>query len=91
MSTHNIGFYEDFFQLSSNTHLISSAESNRLTFVKCEPSLLRGTEGKDLFGFISKKPALKLYKLLMMISRSEVVFTGKNRLLGTLIPVIFLQ
>ena len=30
MSTHNIGFYEDltkiFFELSSNTHLISSAE-----------------------------------------------------------------
>ena len=32
MSTHNIGFYEDLtkiiFELSSNTHLISSAESN---------------------------------------------------------------
>ena len=31
MSTHNIGFYEDLtkiiFELSSNTHLISSAES----------------------------------------------------------------
>ena len=30
MSTHNIGFYEDFtkiiFELSSNMHLISSAE-----------------------------------------------------------------
>ena len=30
MSTHNIGFYEDLtkivFQLSSNTHLISSSE-----------------------------------------------------------------
>ena len=30
MSTHNIGFYEDLtkiiFELSSNTHLISSAE-----------------------------------------------------------------
>ena len=29
MSTHNVGFYEDFtkiiFELSSNTHLISSA------------------------------------------------------------------
>ena len=34
MSTHNIGFYEDLtkiiFELSSNTHLISSAAS-RLT------------------------------------------------------------
>ena len=31
MSTHNIGFYEDLtkiiFELSSNTHLISSAEN----------------------------------------------------------------
>ena len=31
MSTHNIGFYEDLtkiiFELSSNTHLISSADS----------------------------------------------------------------
>ena len=30
MSTHNIGFYEDLtkiiFELSSNTHLVSSAE-----------------------------------------------------------------
>ena len=34
MSTHNIGFYEDltkiFFQLSSNTHLISSSEGSKL-------------------------------------------------------------
>ena len=32
MSTHNIGFYEDLtkiiFELSSNTHLISSADSS---------------------------------------------------------------
>ena len=32
MSTHNIGFYEDLtkiiFELSSNTHLISSADGN---------------------------------------------------------------
>ena len=35
MSTHNIGFYEDltkiFFELSSNTHLISSADNIILT------------------------------------------------------------
>ena len=34
MSTHNIGFYEDLtkiiFELSSNTHLISSADSKML-------------------------------------------------------------
>ena len=32
MSTHNIGFYEDLtkiiFELSSNTHLISSADAS---------------------------------------------------------------
>ena len=37
MSTHNIGFYEDLtkiiFELSSNTHLISSAG----TFIVCYP------------------------------------------------------
>ena len=54
--------------------------------MNCEPSLLRGTDGKDRFGFIIKKPACRLYKLLMMISKSDVVFTGKNLLLGTLIP-----
>ena len=36
MSTHNIGFYEDFtkiiFELSSKTHLISSAEN--LEFIR---------------------------------------------------------
>ena len=34
MSTHDIGFYEDltknFFELSSNTHLISSAVNSKL-------------------------------------------------------------
>ena len=38
MSTHNIGFYEDLtkiiFELSSNTHLISSAVNNN-TIVVC--------------------------------------------------------
>ena len=58
----------------------------RLTLVKCEPSLLRGTDGNDLFGFISREPALRLYKLLIIIRRSDVVFTGKNRLRGTFIP-----
>ena len=36
MSTHNIGFYEDLtkiiFELSSNTHLISSAEHLLFSF-----------------------------------------------------------
>ena len=37
MSTHNIGFYEDLtkiiFELSSNTHLISSADISQLLYV----------------------------------------------------------
>ena len=43
MSTHNIGFYEDLtkiiFELSSNTHLISSAGFKHLR-IKVTPSLL---------------------------------------------------
>ena len=39
MSTHNIGFYEDLtkiiFELSSNTHLISSAEGTQFKCSKC--------------------------------------------------------
>ena len=38
MSTHNIGFYEDLtkiiFELSSNTHLISSAVVNRGSYTR---------------------------------------------------------
>ena len=37
MSTHNKGFYEDLtkiiFELSSNTHLISSADTKLSTFI----------------------------------------------------------
>ena len=37
MSTHKIGFYEDLtkiiFEVSSNTHLISSAECNKYIFL----------------------------------------------------------
>ena len=36
MSTHNIGFYEEIskiiFELSSNTHIISSADANEIIF-----------------------------------------------------------
>ena len=41
MSTHNIGFYEDLtkiiFELSSNTHLISSADSSSTTTKSDQP------------------------------------------------------
>lgn len=59
------------------------------TFLKEVPSLTRGTDGKERSGFISRKPLLRLYRLLMMIRRSEVVFTGKNLRLGTLTPKIY--
>ena len=39
MSTHNIGFYEDF-QLSSNTHLISSSDGHAKT--KDRPEIIQG-------------------------------------------------
>ena len=57
-----------------------------LTFLNEVPSLTRGTLGKDLLGFITSDPARRLYKLLITISKSDVVLTGKNRLRGTLIP-----
>ena len=47
MRTHNIGFYEDltklslnYHQISSNTHLISSAENNLSIIIKYPPYLL---------------------------------------------------
>ena len=61
-------------------------EEGAFTLVKWEPSLTSGTEGKDRLGFISRAPVFMLYRLLITISRSEVVFTGKKRRRGTLIP-----
>ena len=57
------------------------------TLLKDVPSLTSGTDGNDLFGFISREPPRRLYRLLMIINRSDVVFTGKNLRLGTLTPV----
>ncbi len=51
------------------------------------PSLTNGTEGNDLSGFISSRPFFWVNRLLMIRSKSLVVLTGKNRLLGTLIPI----
>ena len=43
MSTHNIGFYEDLtkiiFELSSNTHLISSSENHSFIITDHTPCL----------------------------------------------------
>ena len=44
MSTNNIGFYEDLtkiiFEISSNTHLISSAETCTLVIVSIQGHML---------------------------------------------------
>ena len=49
MSTHNIGFYEDLtkiiFELSSNTHLISSAGDTRLISNREKPEAQNGQAG----------------------------------------------
>jgi len=50
------------------------------------PSLTSGTDGNDLLGFISNDPARRLYRLLMIIRRSDVVFTGRNLRRGTFTP-----
>ena len=70
--------------MSVNEHVCTSFKY--LTFLNEVPSLTSGTEGKFLRGFISREPALRLYRLLMTTSRSDVVFTGRNRRRGTLIP-----
>ena len=44
MSTHNIGFYEDlnYHQISSNTHLISSAECrNNCVYAYTDSNIIR--------------------------------------------------
>ena len=57
MSTHNIGFYEDLtkiiFELSSNTHLISSAETYLLR-------ILRAFSASSLLQYLTKQK-LRLY------------------------------
>jgi hypothetical protein len=56
------------------------------TFVKPLPNLMSGTDGNDLNGFISSRPFFCVNKLLIIRTKSLVVFTGKNLLLGTFIP-----
>ena len=56
------------------------------TFLNSVPSLQRGTEGKERSGFMTSDPFRRLYKLLIMMRRSEVVFTGRKRARGTLTP-----
>ena len=56
------------------------------TFLNEVPNFTKGTLGKDLLGFITNDPDRRLYKLLITISKSDVVFTGKKRRRGTLMP-----
>ena len=57
-----------------------------ITLVKPLPNLIRGTDGNDLAVFISSRPFFCVNKLLMMSTKSLVVFTGKKRLRGTFMP-----
>lgn len=60
-----------------------------LTFEKwLSPNLTRGVVGNILWGLITSDPFLRLYKLLITSSRSDVFLTGRNRLRGTLMPAM---
>ena len=50
------------------------------------PSFTSGTLGNERLALISNDPAFRVYKSLIIINKSDVVFTGRNLLLGTLIP-----
>ena len=61
-----------------------------LTFEKLKsPNLISGGVGNIRFEFIINDPLCKWYKLLITRNKSDVFFTGKNRLRGTLIPMQF--
>ena len=74
MSTHNIGLNEDLkkiiFELSSNTHLISSpADDFDLTYRSVLPAEVRGTKNRQLS--LSLEPAdgvLKVSSVLQNLS-----------------------
>lgn len=57
-----------------------------VTLVKEHPSLTCGVVGNSLLGLMVSEPASRLYRLDMTSSRSDVVFTGRKRLRGTLMP-----
>ena len=61
-------------------------QNKSCTFLKQFPSLTSGTDGNDRSVFMSMIPPFRLVRLLIMIRRSDVVLTGRNRFLGTLIP-----
>ena len=64
------------------------AHPPKRTFVKSgSPSLTRGMEGKVRSGFMISVPFCKVKRLDMTTRRSEVFFTGRKRLRGTLTPV----
>ena len=73
-----------FFFWRGNTF----AHPPKRTFVKSgSPSLTRGMEGKVRSGFMISVPFWRVKRLDMTTRRSEVFFTGRKRLRGTLTPV----
>jgi hypothetical protein len=72
-----------------NRSIFSLPEVHELTFEKkLSPSFTRGVVGNIRCGLITSEPFLRLYKLLITSSRSDVFLTGRNRLRGTLMPAI---
>ena len=74
MSTQNIGFYEDLtkiiFQLSSNTHLISSSDGSIMNFSATSEKLLQSFHNMvsqfwtfEWEFYISKSSTVNLYNL----------------------------
>lgn len=59
------------------------------TLVKLSPSFTNGTVGNDRWEFMTRLPRLSVNRLDMTSKRSDVVFTGKNRRRGTLMPIKF--
>lgn len=81
-------YYTHFFSRATHGEFLMGINTDRkhLTLENWFPSFTKGTLGNDLFGDISRAPVLMAYRLLITINRSEVVFTGRNLLRGTLIP-----
>ena len=78
------GLYKNDFFWRGNTF----AHPPKCTFVKSgSPSLTRGMEGKVRSGFMISVPFWRVKRLDMTTRRSEVFFTGRKRLRGTLTPV----
>jgi hypothetical protein len=61
-------------------------KTNDNTLLNLSPSLTSGTVGNERCRFITKLPRVSVNKFDITSKRSDVVFTGKKRRRGTLIP-----